>query len=81
MLGVIICVCDGTCHRWLRESHPLADHLARIKLIRACYRRNRGNVAEAIEIITGVLAEEARATSPGEQESPLEVRIQAAIHG
>jgi hypothetical protein len=55
--------CDRTYRRWLRESHPLAAHRARVERLKTGYRSKRANVTEVVQVISDVLVEVARATS------------------
>jgi hypothetical protein len=56
---------DRTYRRWLKESHPLTEHRARLDRLKTSYRVRRAGLTEVAQFIGEVLDEIARATSAG----------------
>jgi hypothetical protein len=56
---------DRTYRRWLKESHPLKEHRARLDRLKTGYRARRTSLTEVAQFVGDVLEEVARATSTG----------------
>ena len=65
MVGVVY-FCDRTYRRWLRESHPLAEHRARMDRLRTGYRLKRAGLTDVVQVVADVLVDVARARSMGD---------------
>jgi hypothetical protein len=65
LIGVAY-LCDRVYRKWLRESHPLAEHRARMRRLSTGYQRKRSNVKDVLDVVADVLVEVARATSTGD---------------
>jgi hypothetical protein len=60
-------LCDRVYRKWLRESHPLAEHRARMRRLSTGYQRKRSTMKDVLDVLGDVLVEVARATSTGDE--------------